>query len=290
MCPSPEMQSYNSPAAIPSVSSCSVVNQSSIRPSCSVISDNTTTVPTTENIINVIEDLEDKSPNPISPPPPPPNQLNIAVYYNSVLITNRTVSCKKGCRFYCGPNTTPATNEQAATFESLFGPLEAEQIALPTTHPLPEAQEIFDTMKRGLLIEMHDNDIYATPLCCNVVFCGTSYYHQSQPLERERRTKVFNYNEHFQPALEQYSLHRGPQPDPHVIFSLGQPWGPTQPITQNCVFIVVTHTQAKHDLEVYGPPFPFTHLFSSIPDMVDIRQDSVSDLRAEAFLNTVFPC
>ncbi len=303
MCPSPDMHGYNSPAAaggIPSVSSCSVIDQPcSVLPSCSQSmvhspsTSNNVTEATEENIINVIEDLEEKSPHPLSPlrNPPPPNQLNIAVYYGSVQVLNKTICCNRGCRLYSGQYSQPSTDEQAASFESYFGPLEAEQISLPNTHPLPEAKQIFDSMNRGLLIEMHDNDIYATPLCRTIVYCGNSYYHTSQQLEKERRMKVFDYNEHFQPALEQYSVHCGPQPDPHVIFSLGQHWGPTQPITQNCVFVVVSHIQAKHDLEVYGPPFSFNHhLFGTVSGSVDVRQNSSSDLRAEAFLNTVYPC
>ena len=306
MCPSPDIHGYNSPpGGVPSVSSCSVIDQPcSVLPSCSqsmIASPSTScnnnrpdvTAATEENIINVLEDLEEKSPHPLSPlhNPPPPNQLNVAVYYGSVQVLNKTICCNKGCRLYYGQYSQPTTDEQAASFESYFGPLEAEQIPLPDTHPLPEAKQIFNSMNRGLLIEMHDNDIYATPLCRSIVYCGNSYYHTSQQLEKERRMKVFDYNEHFQPALEQYSLHRGPQPDPHVIFSLGQHWGPTQPITQNCVFVVVSHIQAKHDLEVYGPPFSFNHhLFGTVSGSVDVRQNSSSDLRAEAFLNTVYPC
>lgn len=313
MCPSPETHGYNSPTCIPSVSSCSGIDQpcsvgggsSSVLPSCSqsIIASpspssnrqavNTMTT-TEENIISVLEDLEEKSPHPLSPlhDPPPPNQLNISVYYGSVQVLSKTVQCSKGCRIYSGQYSTPTTDDQAATFESCFGPLEADQICLPSTHPLPEAQQIFDSMNRGLLIEMHENNIYATPLCRTIVYCGTSYYQTSQQLEKERRMKVFDYQEHFQPALEQYSLNRGPAPDPHVIFSLGQHWSPSKPITQNCIFIVVSHVQARHDLDVFGPPFTFNHhhLFGTVSGSVDVRQNSTSDIRAEAFLNTVYPC
>ena len=295
VCPSPEMQGFSgSPCGgIPSVSSC--CDPIASVPTCSSSVINSTTAATTdEDIVNLIGDLEDTSPLPRSPSlsPPPPNQLNVTIYYGSVAVLSKNVTCTKGCRLFYGPNfQLPTNDDQAANFESLFGPLEAEQIPLPPEHPTPQASEIFNSMNRGLLIEMHDNDIFVTPLCNTMVFCGTSYYQPSAPLERERRTKVFDYSTHFRHSLEQYSIRRGPQPDPHVIFSLGQAWGPQHPITQNCIFVVVTHIQAKHDLEVYGLPFPFSQdLFSSVPDVVDVRQASPTDMRAESFLNSVFQC
>ena len=174
--------------------------------------------------------------------------------------------------------------------ESLFGPMEAEQIVLSPNHPVPQAKELLESMMRGLLVEMHGNDIYATALCRCMVHCGTSYYQQSVPLDREIRTKVFDYNK-FQPALEQYVLHCGPPPEPHIIFCLGQFWGPHNPVTQNLVSIVVTHTQAKNDVQTYLPPFfPPHDLLTTIPDSVDVQRASSSDMRAESFLSSVLQC
>lgn len=292
MCSSPEVQAMSSsPLCAPDMSS-----MTDTLPSCTAKSVITSNGPacSESGIADILVDLAETSNNPSSPAlsPSPPHKLNVTVYYGSISVLSKDVMCNKGCRIYCGSNFNPPANpEQANQLETIFGPLEAEQIPLPNGHPLPQANEVFESMKRGLLIEMHDNDVYATPLCNNIVFCGTSYYHQSQPLEKEKRTKVFDYNNYFQPSLEQYSLHRGPPPDSHVIFSLGQAWGPQQPITHNCVFIVVSHTQAKHDLEVYSPPFSFAYdLFCSVPDMVDTQQASATDLRAESYLNTVFNC
>ena len=286
--PSPEMQGYtNSPrCSIPSVvSSCPDPTPNAI----------INTAPATEDdLINII--LDENSPLPHSPPLTPPspssNHVNVTIYYGSIPVLSRDIACNKGCRIFYGPNfQIPSDNDKAVDFETACGPLHAEQISLPPNHPLPQAKEVLTSMNRGIFIEVHDNDIFATPLCNNIVFCSTSVYHQSTPLERERRIRVFDYNTHFRQSLEQYSYCRGHAPEPHVIFSLGQPFGPQQPINQNYISVVVTHLQAKCDLEVYRKSYPLsTDLLSSVPDIVDVRQASATDLRAESFLNTMFQC
>lgn len=280
-------QGYSgSPCGVPSVSSV-------IDPIGSISSSCGGGATTDDEFINIILDQNSPLPQspPLSPPIPPSDQINVSVYYGSIPVLNKDVTCSKGCRLFYGPNYQPPSNdEQAAAFESYFGPLEAEQLLLPHNHPLPQAKGILDSMNRGILIEMHDKDIFVTPLCKSIVFCGSSYYQQSTPLERESRVKVFDYNTHRR-LLEQHSIRRTPSPEPHVIFSLGQSWGPQQPITQNCIFVVVTHIQAKRDLEMFGQPYPYnSDLFASVPDMVDVRQASATDLRAESFLNSVFQC
>jgi hypothetical protein len=280
---SPEMHSYVGSPQCGVPSTCSVTDPSGI----------ITAPPTTdEDIINIIFDESSPLPQspPLTPPSPQSNQFNITVYYGTMPVISKDISCNRGCRLFYGPHfRPPVSDEQAVNFESIFGPLDAEQISLPPTHPLPQAKSILNSMNRGILIESHDNDIYVTPLCNNIVFCGTSYYQQSTPLDRERRTKVFDYNSQFRQALDQYSYRHGLAPDPHVIFSLGQPWGPHQPISQNYIFVVVTHIQAKRDLDTYGRPYPYaTDLFSTVSDIVDVCQASSNDLRAESFLNSVF--
>lgn len=299
--PSPEVQqqlySSGSPTCgVPSVSSVVDPISSSATPpiSGSVI----TTAPTTDDeFISIILDQNSPLPQspPLTPPTPPSNQIVVTVYYGNMPVLSKNVSCTKGCRLFYGPNyQPPANDEQAARFESYFGPLEAEQLSLPQNHPVPQAKCILDSMSRGLLIEMHDNDVFVTPLCKSIVFYGSSYYHQSTALERETRMKVFDYNVQFRQLLEQFSMRRTLSPSPHIILSLGQSWGPQQPITNNYIYVVITHVQAERDLKMYGTPqptYPYSaDLFSTVPDIVDVRQASATDIRAESFLNSVFQC
>ena len=77
----------------------------------------------------------------IAPPPPlslpPPSSFSM------------------GTRIFYGPlhcrDVLPVDQE-----ERLFGPLKAHQIQLTPRHPAPIAKEMFDTIKRGLIIEVSD--------------------------------------------------------------------------------------------------------------------------------------
>lgn len=288
------MQGYagSPPCGVPSVVSTCSVSDPTQQQQGGVMGGGTTAPD--DNLFNII--LDESSPLPHSPPLTPPspsnNQINVTIYYGTIPVLSKDVTCTKGCRIFYGPNfAVPSDNDKAVDFETACGPLQAEQVPLPPNHPLPQAKDILASMARGIFIEVHDGDVYATPLCNNIVFCGSSFYHASAPLERERRVRVFDYNSHFRQSLEQYSYRRGMHPDPHVIFSLGQPWGPQQPISQNYISIIVTHSQAKRDLEVFGQSYHYsTDLFSTVPDIVDVRQANATDLRAESFLNTMFQC
>ena len=241
----------------------------------------------------MIEELNSVSPHPTSPPlsspPPPSHQMNVSVFYGTTPVISKNISSPKGCRISFG-HTNPPTSVDSVKMEDLFGSMEADQIYLSPNHPVPRAQELLESMLRGLVIETHNNDVYATALCRCMVHCGTSYYQHSVPLEKETRTKVFDYNK-FQTALEQHVMHCSPLPEPHIIFSLGQLWGPQHPVTLNLISIVVTNTQAKNDIQTYLPPFyPSHNLLTTIPNPVEVQQSSSSDARADQFLSSVLPC
>ena len=97
---------------------------------------------------------------------------------------------------------------------------------------------------------------------------------------------MFDYNSHFRPALEHYALVPGESPSPYFILSLGQTWGSGRHVTENLVSIIITHSQAKHEIEAIG----LTHLLTKdllidMPDSVDIDQPTETDLEAEAFFS-----
>ena len=175
---------------------------------------------------------------------------------------------------------------EASQARKLFGPADAFPIQLPARHPQPLASELFKAMVRGLLIEVDGSDIYATPLCRAVVYHGQSSTQQSQHLEKDQCTKVFDYANQFRPGLEHYALFNSPPPAPYVVFSLGQGWGPGRHVAQNLISIVVTHSLAKHELDMVGLPHALARdLLTDIPETVEIEQANVHDLEAEAFLS-----
>ena len=237
-----------------------------------------------KEIARIVDELEDSSPrpSPIPSPAPPPQQLNIRVFYGPFPVIDKTIICHSGCRVFFDPRYCKGpTIDQA---EKFFGPSEAHQIQLPDKHPNVIAQEIFHAMSRGLLIEMINDDIYATPLCRTVVYYGPTTNSESIPLPKEKRTKVFDYSSYFRPALERYAVASGQSPSPFAIFSLGQPWGPNS-VSQTLISISVCHSKAKHELETIGLPATLTRdLLTELPDSIDIGKANVSDLQAEAFL------
>lgn len=150
-------------------------------------------------------------------------------------------------------------------------------------HSNPLANDLFEAMRRGLLIEVNNNDIYATPLCRVVVYYGHSSTLQSQPLEKDQRTKVFDYTNTFRPALEHYALCKASPPTPCVVFSLGQSWGPGRHVSQNLISIIITHSLAKHELNTIVLPNALAQdLLTDIPETGEIEKAS---LGAGAHLN-----
>ncbi|KAL5491051.1 hypothetical protein EMCRGX_G016266 [Ephydatia muelleri] len=219
-----------------------------------------------EEILQLVGELEDAHP-PATPPSPHPHSLSVRILYGSILVHK-------------------AGHPLHPRLPSLqWAP--AQQIILPSNHPNHVAKDIFEAMTRGLVLEMVDNDIYATALCRTVVYYGSSACDQSYALEKEQRTKVFDYNNCFLPLLEKYALGQGPAPRPNVIFSLGQSWGPHRHAGQNLVSVVITHLPAEHAVRTVGLPSNIIvrDLLLDGPGSVEIEGASLEDLAAEAFLN-----
>ena len=212
--------------------------------------------------------------------------MELQVYYGSIPVFSETITVQNGCRiFFDHRFIQPSEVERS---QALFGPPGIEQIMLPECHPNPYAKEIFNAMSRGLIVEMVDDNIYATPLCRPVVYTGPNAGAQSCPLGKENRTKVFDYSLHFRPSLERYAISNGAPPSAQTLFSLGQPWGPSCPagnITQTLVSVLVTHSKAQNELNTIGLPAALTqNLFVEMPDAIDIGKENVADIEAERFL------
>ena len=216
---------------------------------------------------------------------PDPNAITVRIMYGSITVHLDTFDCSSGARIYYGPlhcrDILSPENE-----EKLFGPIKAHQIPLSPRHPASLSKEIFNTSKRGLIIEVENSCICATALCRAVVYHGCSPLKPSGTLQKEEKTKVFNYQRRFLPALK-YAMesHRTP-PKPYVIFSMGQTWGAERPLSKNLVTVIVTYCKALNDLRVRNIPIHDELLFEA-QESKDIRiiSPTAGDLEAEEFLN-----
>ena len=237
-----------------------------------------------EDIKNIIEELSTPSPSPM--PSPSDSRMQVQIYYGSIPVFNESITVVNGCRIFFDPRFIEQPSLEGS--QMLFGPVGVEQIQLPECHPNPYAKEIFNAMSRGLIIEMVDDNIYATPLCRPVVYTGSNAGAQSYPLGKENRTKVFDYGLNFRPSLERYALSNSTPPSAQMLFSLGQPWGPSCPagnISQTLVSIMVTHCKAQAELDTIGLPAALTQsVFIEIPDAIDIGKANMCDIQAEEFL------
>ena len=205
--------------------------------------------------------------------PPSANEVQIRVFYGTIPVLSKTIDCSNGCRIYANDDPSHIHKEDTGMITrcSSTPPKGHSILCLPSNHAHTSASEIFDAMKRGVLIESQNGNVYVTPLCRTVVYCGNSSSSTPVPLEKDKCTKVFGYNSHFRPALERYALIRGESPSPYFILSLGQMWGSGRHMTENLVSIIITNSQAKHELETIG----FTHLLTTdllinTPDQADM--------------------
>lgn len=214
-----------------------------------------------------------------------PNAIIVRVLYGSITVHLETLDCSKGARIFYGPlHRRDILDSQVE--EQLFGPLEAQQIALSPRHPASKAQDIFRNLKRGIVLDVDKECIYSTALCRTVVYYGTSPLKHTSTLQKEERTKVFNYNHRFVPSLKYTMEGRGQPPKPYVVLSLGQPWGREHPLTKNLVTVVVTYCKALRDLQVRQTPI-YDELLFEAQEARDIQiiEPSAEDVEAEEFLN-----
>lgn len=212
--------------------------------------------------------------------------MTVRVLYGSITVHLETLDCSRGARIYYGPLHRRDVLEPQ-TEEKLFGPLGAQQIPLSPRHPATLAKEIFTHFKRGLIVDVKDECLYATALCQTVVYCGSSPLKHTNILQKEERTKVFNYPHRFTPSLKYTMEGRGGYPPkPYVVFSLGQPWGSDRPLSKNLVTVVVTYCKALNDLRVRNTPI-FDELLFEAQEARGIRiiAPTHEDVQAEQFLN-----
>lgn len=207
------------------------------------------------------------------------NEIQITILYGSIAVHTEVLSASQGCRIGLNLSVDKLLHPEA---EKMFGPPEAHQIPLPPNHPDGRAANILSAMKRGLILNVNNNDIYATALCRATVHHGTSPKEASFPLAKEETCKVFDYNNEFLPLLENWSPGK-PYPTPYTIFSLGQGWGRGgRHVAQNLINIIVTSQQAQRDLQARGVlrRLPSEEL-NNVPDPFDVYEETHLDTLAD---------
>lgn len=204
------------------------------------------------------------------------NEAHIRIFYGTICVLNKTIDCSNGCRIVADGVSNRFHGDD----------LNVHTLHLPKTHVHTSAQQIFDTMEQGIHVKSENGNIYVTPLCRTMVYCGSSSTSTPCTLEKDTCSKVFDYSSHFRPALEHFAITSGGPPRPYSILSLGQTWGSGRHVTENLVSIVITHAKAKDEIEQIG----FMHLLTDdllieIPDSVDVETATEADLEADAFFS-----
>ena len=238
------------------------------------------------DIVDIVNELEkDHPPTPPHSATLPSTELEITILYGSIAVYSESVECSsKPCRIFSN-STLPYKYFDDEKSIELFGSCEPHAIELPESHPNAMSDEIFSAMRRGVVIEQHEGNIYVTPLCRTVVYCAGSTSEPSVPLDRDQRTKVFDYSNYFRPALEHYAFIHNNPPSPNVILGLGQCWGIGRDITNNLISVVITHVQAKQEMSQIDLPHVLApDLLIDLPESVEIDTPNSSDLVAAEFL------
>ena len=170
------------------------------------------------------------------------------------------------CRLYYSyydQNLTCGNGE--SPFNPIYGPVAAEQLRLPEKDlQVPEIRKVLENLNRGLVLELSETgDIYAVRLCrCKVFYSSGS--HEPQKLTREAKTKVFDYEGGFVPALFGHLIGSCATPSYDVTFTLGYPNG-------SLVSIVITHAHAKREFQSRGS----TENLCSEPNDNDIKASNI---------------
>lgn len=238
------------------------------------------------DVEEILSTLEDTPSSPPISPQIPPSQLQVRIYYGTIQVHAEFVDCSNGpCRIVSNRSYASAMPEHQKKFGY------THPILLPENHPQALSKDIFDAMGNGIVLDVNnEGGICVTPLCRTIVYCSSSASpgQEAAQLNKDVPTKVFDYTNHFRPALEHYAVIQGQSPSPYFLLGLGQTWGRRRHVMQNLVSIMVTHCKAKHDIDAIRlPQLLAQELLVEIPDTIDIDQPTTTDLEADAFLKNL---
>ncbi|XP_068590177.1 interferon regulatory factor 5 [Cebidichthys violaceus] len=216
----------------------------------------------------------------------PLTDLDLRFQYRGRSTGSLTVSNPQGCRIYYG-HLEP-TPEQV----DLFGPVTLQQVLFPGTSDVQNQKQRFytdallDVMDRGLILEIWEQDIYAVRLCqCKVFWSGPGMpeHGPPNPLEREKKIKVFSLNDFLQGLI---LFHRGETQNPppfEIYFCFGEDWPDKKPKEKKLIIVQVVPVVARILTEMFSGELSWStdsiRLQISNPDVKDQTVEQFKELQ-----------
>ena len=197
----------------------------------------------------------------------------------------RIISNPMGCRIaFRAPPPLPddvANEENEQVVSHIYGPFQAEQVYFPETDD-PDTATLLGFMRRGLVLQTHNKDIYATRLCQAKIYYGLSPTGDPAPMElrREHTTKVYDFQNSFTPMLSTALYGQGKPPRAELYFSFGQRWGKDEMLKENLVHVCVTHLIADQQRMAFFRRD--TVVLVSDPNPYDVIARQIEDISINA--------
>ncbi|XP_062505249.1 interferon regulatory factor 4-like isoform X2 [Corticium candelabrum] len=176
---------------------------------------------------------------------------DICIFYYNKEVMRFRVSNPRGCRIYW-PTRGDDLKLEPEEHDRFFGSHLRTQIALPDpVYDTPPLRKLLKSMQRGILLDMSNNDLYATQYGRCSVYCNDTRMETTDAgkLGRYEKTKVFDFRGLFTPHFENHCAKLGGCPSTELFFTFGQKWHHSRPAEENILSFTVTHSLARNKVQ-----------------------------------------